>query len=102
MVDINKILKNIMTKGKVNIGVRQNKKALNRGKAKLVVIAQNCLHASEVATLAKKKKVPLYKYAKKGVDLGYACGKPFAVSVFTVLDAGGSDITQLVKNSKIK
>ena len=59
MVDINKILKNIMTKGKVNMGVRQNKKALNMGKSKLVVNAQNCLHASEVAALAKIQWYPI-------------------------------------------
>jgi ribosomal protein L30E len=29
--------------------------------------------------------------------LGYACGKAYAVSIFAVLDEGGSNIMQLVE-----
>ena len=97
MVDIDKILKNTVKKGKVMIGTRQAKIVINDGTAKLVVMANNYPHSSEVDKLAKKKKIPIYKYGSESIDLGYTCGKSFAVSVFAVIDDGGSDILQLIK-----
>jgi len=97
MIDIDKVLKNTVKKGKVMIGTRQTKIVINDGTAKLVVMANNYPHSSEVDKLAKKKKIPIYKYGSESIDLGYTCGKSFAVSVFAVLDDGGSDILQLVK-----
>ena len=97
MVDIDKILKNVVNKGKVNIGAKQTKTAISRGSAKLVVIANNCPYSSEISKLVKEKKVPIYNYNLSSVDLGYTCGKNFPVSVFAVLDEGESNIMQLVK-----
>jgi len=97
MIDIDKILKNTVKKGKVMIGTRQAKIVINDGTAKLVVMANNYPHSSDVNKLAKKKKIPIYKYGSESVDLGYTCGKSFSVSVFAVIDDGGSDILKLVK-----
>ncbi len=97
MIDIDKVLKNTVKKGKVTIGTRQTKIVINDGTAKLVVMANNYPHSSEVDKLAKKKKIPIYKYGSESIDLGYTCGKSFAVSVFAVIEDGGSDILQLVK-----
>jgi len=97
MVDVDKILKNIVKKGEVKIGTRQTKLAVNKGMAKLVIMAKNCPYSSEINELAKKKKIPVYSYNSNSIDLGYTCGKAFAVSVFAVLDDGGSNILHLVK-----
>ncbi|GAG17630.1 unnamed protein product, partial [marine sediment metagenome] len=53
-----------------------------------------------LSTMAKEKKVPIYRYTSNGVELGYACGKNFAVSAFAVIDEGESSILQLVKKGK--
>ena len=97
MVDVDRILKNTVNKGKVNIGTKQTKTAIKNGSAKLIVMAKNCPHSSEISKLVEGKKVPMYNYASNSIDLGYACGKNFSVSVFAVLDEGGSNIMQLVK-----
>jgi len=97
MIDIDKVLKNTVKKGKVMIGTRQTKIVINDGTAKLVVMANNYPHSSDVNKLAKKKKIPIYNYGSESIDLGYTCGKSFAVSVFAVIEDGGSDILQLVK-----
>jgi len=97
MVDVDKILKNTVKKGEVKIGTRQTKLAVNKGMAKLVIMAKNCPYSSEINELAKKKKIPVYSYNSNSIDLGYTCGKAFAVSVFAVLDDGGSNILHLVK-----
>jgi len=97
MVDIDKVLKNTVNKGKVKIGTKETKAVINDGSAKLVVIANNCPYHSEINELAKKKKIPIYDYDSNSIDLGYTCGKAFAVSVFAVLDDGGSNIQNFVK-----
>ncbi len=97
MVDVEKVLKNTVKKGKVKIGAKETKQTLNKGKAKLVVISNNCPYDKEIDTMAKKKKTPVYKYSSNSIDLGYVCGKAFAVSTFAVLEDGGSNILNLVK-----
>ncbi|MGF3584598.1 MAG: 50S ribosomal protein L30e [Thermoplasmatota archaeon] len=95
MVDVDKVLKNVVKKGKVKIGARQTQIAIRDGKARLVVIAKNCPFSSDISKMADEKKIPVYNYGSSSVDLGAACGKTFAVSVFAVLDDGGSHIMQL-------
>ena len=97
MVDVDKILKNTVKKGKVKIGNKETKMVIKKEIAKLVVMAKNCPFSSEINELEKKKKIPVYNCDSNSIDLGYTCGKAFAVSVFAVLDDGGSDILNLVK-----
>ncbi len=97
MVDVDKVLKSTVKKGKVKIGTKETKSVINKGSAKLVVMAKNCPYSSEINELAKKKKIPVYNYDSNSIDLGYTCGKSFAVSVFAVMDDGGSNILNIVK-----
>jgi len=97
MVDIDKILKTTVKKGKVKIGTKQAKQVISNGSAKLIVLAKNNPYSDEITTLAKKKKIPIYNCKSNSIDLGYTCGKAFAVSVFAVIDEGGSNIINLIK-----
>jgi len=99
MVDIEKIMKNTIKKGNVKIGNKQTTQAVNNGTAKLVVMSKNCPFSNEINKLAKKKKIPIYNSESNSIDLGYTCGKAFAVSVFAVIEDGGSNILNLVKNN---
>ena len=97
MVEVDKVLKNTVKKGQVKIWLKETKQVIKNGKAKLVIISNNCPNAPEIDKLAKTKKIPVYNYALDSINLGYTCGKSFAVSVFAVLDEGGSNILSLVK-----
>jgi len=97
MVDIEKTLKNTLKKGKVKIGAKQTKQAINDGSAKLVILSKNCPHSGEIHDLATKKKIPIYNVESNSIDLGYLCGKAFAVSAFAVLDDGGTNVINLLK-----
>jgi large subunit ribosomal protein L30e len=100
MVDVNKTLKEVVKKGTIQLGEKQTKNALKIGTAKLIIISKNCQYDEELSTMAKEKKIPIYRYNSNGVELGYACGKNFAVSSFAVIDEGESSIMQLVKKGK--
>ena len=97
MVDVEKVLKNTVKKGKVKVGTKETKFVINNGSAKLVIMSKNCVSSPEISKLAKEKKIPVYISDSNSIDLGYTCGKAFAVSVFAVLDDGGSNILNLVK-----
>jgi ribosomal protein L30E len=97
MVDIDKILKTTVKKGSVKIGTKETKTSINDGSAKLVVMAKNFPCFIEIDKLAKKKKIPVYNYNSNAIDLGYTCGKAFSVSVFAVIDDGGSNILNHMK-----
>lgn len=100
MVDVNKVLKDVIKKGKVKIGEKQTKKAIKDGTAKIVILSNNCPYSNDVATIVKNSKTPVYNYSANGVELGYVCGKNFAVSSFAVIDIGESNIMQLAKTRK--
>ena len=97
MVDIEKVLKNTVKKGKVKIGTTETKTVINNGSAKLVVLAKNCPFLLDISKLAQTKKIPVYTSQSNSIELGYTCGKGFAVSAFAVLDDGGSNIINLIK-----
>ena len=96
MVDMEKILKTTVKKGKVKIGSKETKTAINNESAKLVILSTNCPFTKELTKIAKKKNIPVYNSNYSSIDLGYICGKAFTVSVFTVLDDGGSNIINIV------
>ena len=60
-------------------------------------MANNCPYSADINKLAKENKIPIYNYNSNSIELGITCGKAFAVSVFAVLDDGGSNIGQLMK-----
>ncbi len=100
MIDVNRALKDVAKKGNIIIGEKQTKASIQKGTAKLVVMANNCQYADAINILAAEHNVPVYNYTSTGVDLGYTCGKSFAVSSFAVIDEGESNILSLVKKRK--
>jgi len=87
-MDIQSALKSAVTTGKVLFGADQARKAMKSGKAKMIVVAANCPDGS----LAAEAKVRVLKFEGTNLDLGAACGKPFSVSVLTILEPGESSI----------
>ncbi len=94
-MDVQRSLRTVIATGKVLIGADQTAKALERGDAKMVIVATNAPQAAELRAAAAKKRVPVYAFEGMGTQLGPACGKPFSISALAVLDAGTSDVLQL-------
>lgn len=86
--DINKVLRSVLSTGKVLIGGKQTHDAVMNGKAQVVVLASNCPEK----TINETKGIPVIKYPGTGVDMGVACGKPFSITALAVLEPGESEI----------
>ncbi len=90
-MDMNRALRQVVQTGEVHFGVRQAKKALKDRTAQLIVVPENIPDPTldELRTISK---VPLVRFAGTNFELGTVCGKPFSVSVLTVIEAGESEI----------
>lgn len=93
-MDINRALKIAVNTGKVHFGINQAARAARSGKAKLFVRASN-FPPEEEPTLAEFD-VPNYTYTGNNFELGAICGKPFSISVLSIIEPGESDIMDLV------
>jgi len=96
------VLKNIVSSGgKVKVGVNEVTKAIDRGVAKLVILAEDVSPPEIVAhipELAKKNKVPI-AYVSSKEELGKAAGKQVAASSVAIVDPGSfkEELEDLIK-----
>ncbi len=96
-MDINRALKTAVLTGKVYLGRQQTMKALKRSEVKLVITASNCTDSAVVEL--KEHEAPCYRFSGNNLELGSACGKPFSVSMVSILDPGESNILDLEKDT---
>jgi large subunit ribosomal protein L30e len=98
-MDVHRALRGAAQTGKVSLGYKETLAAVKAKEAKLVILASNApsTAADEISSLAEKNKVPIYRFQGLNTDLGPACGKPFSVSMLSVLDAGESDVLALAR-----
>lgn len=96
-MDVQRSLRTVIATGKVLIGADQTAKAVEKGHAKMVIVATNAPGSQILREAAAKKRVPVYAFEGMGTELGPACGKPFSISALAILDAGTSDVLQLGK-----
>ncbi|XP_007249400.1 60S ribosomal protein L30 [Astyanax mexicanus] len=91
---INSRLQLVMKSGKYVLGYRQSQKMIRQGKAKLVILANNCpaLRKSEVEYYAMLAKTGVHHYSGNNIELGTACGKYYRVCTLAIIDPGDSDI----------
>eukprot|EP01091_Cochliopodium_minus_P003662 TRINITY_DN13637_c0_g1_i1.p1 TRINITY_DN13637_c0_g1~~TRINITY_DN13637_c0_g1_i1.p1 ORF type:complete len:128 (-),score=27.73 TRINITY_DN13637_c0_g1_i1:52-384(-) len=93
---INSKLALVLKSGKVTLGYKTSLQALRSGKAKLILIAQNCplLRKSEIQYYAMLSGSNIHHYKGNNISLGTACGKYFRCSTLAITDPGDSDILQ--------
>ena len=96
-MDFNLSLRRALKTGKVFLRQNSTRTCITDGKARLVVVAQNCPPGFR-KYLETVKDVPVHVYAGSGVQLGMACGKPFLVSALAVAESGESDILTLARS----
>uniref|UniRef100_A0A8D2QHF2 Large ribosomal subunit protein eL30 n=1 Tax=Zonotrichia albicollis TaxID=44394 RepID=A0A8D2QHF2_ZONAL len=81
-----------MKSGKYVLGYKQTLKMIRQGKAKLVILANNCpaLRKSEIEYYAMLAKTGVHHYSGNNIELGTACGKYYRVCTLAIIDPGNS------------
>jgi large subunit ribosomal protein L30e len=87
-MDVNRALRTATKTGEVRFGISQARKAVEGRQGKLIVLASNC----PAKDLREQRAIPVMEFPGNSIELGAACGKPFAVSVATIVSAGESQI----------
>ena len=91
---INSGLQLVKKSGKYVLGYKQILKMIRQGKAKLVILTNNCpaLRKSETEYCAILAKTGVHHYSGNNIELGTACGKHYRVCTLAIIDPGGFDI----------
>lgn len=88
MMNIERNLKIAITTGKVLFGSKEAEKSVKNKTAKMIVLASNFSNDF----LENQKIANVLEFSGDNIALGALCGKPFSISVVTIIDAGGSGI----------
>lgn len=101
-MDINIEIRRAVETGKVNFGEKQTEKNILKGNGELIIISSNAkkLLKERLGQYAKLSEIPFYEFQGTSVELGSVCGKPFPVSVMTVLSRGKSKILEIKDKKK--
>jgi large subunit ribosomal protein L30e len=97
-MDINRALKMAVNTGKVLFGAKLAVKAAKSNDVKLYIRASN-FPEEEIGTF-EEFDIPTYHYTGNNYELGAVCGKPFSISILSVIEPGESDIMDLVKDQE--
>ena len=97
-MNVEKAIRTAVDTGKTIFGERETLRAVRNKEIKLVVMAKNCPPDLErdLKHFAQLSDVFVYEFSGTGVELGSVCGKPFIISMLGVLEAGDSDILELM------
>ena len=97
-----KAIRMCLESGVVRLGERETQQMARTGKGKLMVMATNAPaeSAADLRRYCGLGNVPLLFYPGTSMELGSVCGKPFPVSMLTVMEAGNSPIMELAKKGK--
>uniref|UniRef100_G3WB79 Large ribosomal subunit protein eL30 n=1 Tax=Sarcophilus harrisii TaxID=9305 RepID=G3WB79_SARHA len=81
---------------------KQTLKMIGQGKAKLVILVNNCpvLRKSETEYYAILAKIGIHHYSGNNIELGTACGKYYRVCILAIIDSGDSDIRNMPKTDQ--
>ena len=98
MVDVNRSVLIAARTGRVILGSARTIDAAKNGRGMLVILSSNCPEERRDSILdyARLSGLKVYEYPGSAIELGEACGKPFAVATMVVRDPGDSDILELV------
>ncbi len=94
MADLANDIRLAVDSGKAVFGVKESVDSIMASKAKVVIVASSNARdrLNDVMHLAKLSNVKLVVFQGNPMNLGVVCGKPYSVSVLSIMEAGSSII----------
>ncbi len=94
MADLSNDIRLAVDSGKAAFGINSASDAILSNKAKMVVVASKNKgdRLNDILHIAKISSIKVQIFEGTPMALGVVCGKPFSVSVLSILDAGNSNI----------
>ena len=97
--DVNREIQIIARTGKKDYGVNKTLKASKLGRAKLIILANNCpvKERQQIKYYSELANIPIVDYSGNGYDLGALCGRGHVVSAISIYEPGDSKILRMLK-----
>ncbi len=97
--EIEKQINVIKRTGKLKYGYNNTVKAIQRGEAKVVIIASEAPYEMRtiIQYLCALTQTPIVEFPGTSAQLGVACRRPHLISSVVVMDTGASNILDLAK-----
>jgi large subunit ribosomal protein L30e len=94
MADLSNDIRLAVDSGKAAFGINSTSDTILSNSAKLVIIASKNKgdRVNDIMHIAKISNIKVQVFEGTPIDLGVVCGKPFSVSVLSIMDAGNSSI----------
>ena len=97
MVDLDRVISSAMKTSKALLGSKQTVDVAKSGRAAALIVSSNCPTKTlvDVKRYSELSKIPLYVYPASSIDLGAACGKPFAVSALAIRETNDPEVLKM-------
>ncbi|MDE1871622.1 MAG: 50S ribosomal protein L30e [Candidatus Micrarchaeota archaeon] len=94
MADLSNDIRLAVDSGKAEFGINRSSEAILSNRAKMVIVTSKNSgdRLNDILHIAKISEVKVQVFEGTPVELGVVCGKPFSVSVLSIIDAGNSKI----------
>ncbi len=94
MADLANDIRLAVDSGKTAIGIKTVTESIKESTAKLVIMASKNKESNlqDLAHIAGIVGVRIIKFEGNPVELGVVCGKPYSVSVLSIIEPGNSNI----------
>ncbi len=95
----NQELRNTIDTGKIIYGANQAKKECLVGEPKLIIVSSTIDSQDKdlFSYYAKLLGIKVIEYPEGSIELGSVCGKPFGISIITILNEGKSSIFEVIE-----
>ncbi len=94
MADLANDIRLAVDSGKAVFGVKESVDSIMASKAKAVVVSSSNKkdRINDIMHLAKISEVQVIVFQGNPMNLGVVCGKPYSVSVLSIMEPGSSNI----------
>ncbi len=96
-MNIERAIRKVVDTGEVILGAKESIASVMDKKARLVLVAENCPKdlKDDLDHYANLSNIYVYNFPGSSMEMGAVCGKPYVVSMLSVIEVGDSDILEL-------
>lgn len=97
--EIQKAIRRTIETGKVVLGYKRSLNLSLKGGAKLIIVAGNSPQTlkDQIENNCSKTKTPCKEVSFTSLEVGSFCGKPYPVSLLSVIEEGNSEILKITE-----
>lgn len=96
-MNIERAIRKVVDTGEVILGAKESIASVMDKKARLVLVAENCPKdlKDDLDHYANLSNIYVYNFPGSSMEMGAVCGKPYVISMLSVIEVGDSDILEL-------